>query len=291
VVAEKLLTRGHEVYGLARHAVEEAKLTERGVRPVRGDLQDGASLARGANEVDGVIHTAFIHDFSHYGGAVRTDRAANAAFLEALGGTDKPFVATSGSAFLGDTGDAPADEDYHADRNSPFYSRAEAEAEVLAMAGSGVRSAVVRLPLFVYGRGGSAFVPYLIKTAKDAGASRYVGEGDQKVSAVHVEDAAQVFVLALEKAAPGALFNVAAETTTNWDLAAAVAVLAGVKTESVPPAEAAKVFGPMTGFLTINNQLSAERVRRELNWRPRFEKGITRDIESGSYRASVAVNG
>lgn len=283
VVAEKLLENGHQVSGLARNEAAEAKLRERSVAPLRGDLKNVESLMRGARDADGVIHTAFIHDFSDYDGAVRTDRAANAAFLEAISGTNKPFVATTGSAFLGDTGNAAADETFPIDTNSPFRSRAEAEREVLEMAKSGVRSAIVRLPLFVFGRGGSSFVPYLIRTAKEAGVSRYVEEGNQRVSAVHVEDAAQVYVSALQKAVAGSLYNVAAETVTNKDIAEAVAKLVGVETENITLAEAQENFGPMTGFLSINNQLSAVKAERELGWRPRARVSILQDIEGGSY--------
>ncbi len=283
VVAEKLIEAGHEVLGLARNEAAEAKLKEKGVTPLRGDLTDVESLKKGASEADAVIHTAFVHDFSNYKGAVMTDRTANAAFLEVLRGTNKPFVATTGSGFLGDTGNEPAGESFPVDKNSPFYARAESEAEVLEMAKEGVRSSIVRLPLFVYGRGGSSFVPFLIQQAKQNRVSHFVKGGEQKVSAVHVDNAAEVYVLALEKASAGSLFNVATESVTNRQLAKAVAKLLNIETENLTLAESNEKFGAMTGFLSINNALCAQKSVDELGWQPKEKLGILEEIKNGSY--------
>jgi len=284
VVAEKLTSKGHKVTGLARNDAAEAKLRERGIEPLRGDLKDVESLKRGASEADAVIHTAFNHDFSDYEGAVKTENTAIAAFAEALANTNKPFIATSGAAFLGDTKEVEADEDFPYDRNSPFLSRAESEQDALKMSQKGVRSIVLRLPLFVYGRGGSSFAPIMIGQAKSSGAANYVGAGNEKVSAVHVEDAADLYVLALVTSTAKGLYNVAAETVSLRELNEAIARLLNVKAKSISTEEAQKQFGAMFGFLSINNQLSSEKARRELGWKIRVNTTITDDIENGSYR-------
>lgn len=284
VVAEKLKGKGHRVLGLARNEAAETKLREKNIEPLRGDLKDVMSLKRGAGESDAVIHTAFIHDFSDYEGAVRTETAAIAAFAEALANTNRPFIATSGAAFLGDTKGNEADEDYPYDRNSPFISRAASEQDALKMSQKGIRSVVLRLPLFVYGRGGSSFAPVMIWQAKAAGAANYVGGGAEKVSAIHVEDAADLYVLALEISTAKNLYNVSAETVSLRDLNEAIARLLNVKAKSISMEEAKKQFGALTGFLTINNQLSAQKARRELGWKPKANTTITDDIENGSYR-------
>ncbi len=165
VVAEKLTSKGHKVTGLARNDAAEAKLRERRIEPLRGDLKDVESLKRGATESEATIHTAFIHDFSDYDGAVKTENAAIAAFAEALANTNKPFIATSGAAFLGDTKEVEADEDFPYDQNSPFSSRAESDEDALKMAQEGVRSIVLRFPM-VYGRGGSSGMQILLEQAK-----------------------------------------------------------------------------------------------------------------------------
>jgi nucleoside-diphosphate-sugar epimerase len=284
VIAEKLQNKNHEIVGLARGDESEAKLREKGIEPLRGDLKDAESLKRGAREADAVIHTAFIHDFGGYDSAVETDRAATRAFGEALAGTDKPFITTTGAAFLGDTGDTVADEDFPYDRNSPFFARAEAEQDALALARKGIRSIVVRLPLFVYGRAGSSFVPFLINQAREKGTANYIESGGKRVSAVHVEDAAQFYVLALETSTAKGLYNVAAETVSFRDLSEAIARLLGVKTKSISTEEAKTEFGALFGFLSISNQLDASRASNELGWRTSSGRTILDDIENGSYR-------
>lgn len=284
VVAEKLIERGHKVLGLARNEASDAKIEAKGMTPFRGDLKDIESLKTGAKESDAVIHTAFIHDFSDYAGAVKTESAAIAAFSEVLAGTNKPFMATSGSAFLGDTKDVIADEDYGYDYKSPFISRSETEQDALQMSSKGIRSIVLRLPLFVYGRGGSSFVPYLIEQAKQMESANYIGTGAEKVSAVHVEDAASLYVAALETSTAKRLYNVATEAVTLKEISEAIARLLNVKAQSISLDEAQKQFGSMFGFLSINNQLSAEKARRETGWRANVNTTITDDIENGSYR-------
>ncbi len=284
VVAEKLLEKGHAILGLARNEASEAKLKERGITPLRGDLQDFESVKKGANEAAAVIHTAFSHNFSDYTNAVKLDGKAVAAFAESLAYTNKPFITTSTSSFLGDTKGNSAGEDYPFDQNSPRLPRGEVEQNALALLQKGIRSVVLRLPLFVYGRGGSSFVPFMIRQAKDTGAANYVESGAERVSAVHVEDAADLYVLALETGTAKGLFNVSSEAVSMKDLNEAIARLLNVKAGSISIKKAKEKFGKMFDFLSINNQLSPEKARRELGWQPKFEKGILDDIENGSYR-------
>jgi nucleoside-diphosphate-sugar epimerase len=284
VVAEKLKGKGHEIVGLARNDESEAKLRERKIEPWRGDLKDLESLKRGASEADAVVHTAFIHDFGGYASAVESDRAATAAFAEVLTHTNKPFIATTGAAFLGDTGERMADENYPADRNSPFFSRAEAEQDALVLSQKNIRSIVIRLPLFVYGRAGSSFVPFLINQAKEKGTANYIETGEKKVSALHVEDAADLYALALETGTAKGLYNAAAESVSFRDLSEAIARLLGIRTKSITAEQAREEFGALYGFLSISNQLDAGKARRELGWSPKDFHSITDDIENGSYR-------
>ena len=284
VVADKLQNKGYEIVGLARSEESEAKLHEKNIEPLRGGLKDVESLKKGARAADAVIHTAFIHDFSDLDGAVETDRAATAAFSEALAGTDKAFISTTGSAFLGDTGETLADEDFPYDRNSPFFSRSEAEQDALALARKGVRSIVLRLPPFVYGRSGSAFVPFLINQARENGAANYIESGAKKVSAVHVEDAADLYLLALETSTAKGLYNVAAENVSFRALSESVARLLDVRAKSISTEDAKRQFGALFGFLSISNQIDAGKAQTELNWRINSGRTILDDIENGSYR-------
>lgn len=283
-VAEKLTAKGHVVLGLARNERAEARLRERGIEPLRGDLTDTESLRRGAHEADAVVHTAFGHDFENFDRMVQNDRDATSAFVAEMANTDKPLVATSAPAFLGDTGAAEADESYPVDESSYFASRAEAEQDILRANERGVRAVALRLPFYVYGRAGSTFLPVLIPTAKRAGVAYYVGDGEQRVSTTHVEDAADLYVSALENERARGLYNVAAESVTNKQIAEAIARLVGVEARCISVEEAQEQFGALAGFLAINNQLSADKARRELDWRPRASISILEDIEHGSYR-------
>jgi nucleoside-diphosphate-sugar epimerase len=284
VVAEKLLGKGYEVLGLARNEAAEAKLNEKKIRFLRGDLVDVEVSKHGASEADAVIHTAFSHNFSDYTDAVKLDRKVIAAFAEALAQTNKPFIVTSSSAILGDTRGSEADEDYPFDQNSSRLLRGETEWDVLRLPQKGIRSIVLRLPLFVYGRGGSSFVPFMIRQAKDAEMANYIESGEQRVSAVHVEDVADLYVLALETSTAKGLYNVAAEDVLMKDLNEAIARLLNIKSRSISAEEAKEKFGKMFDFLSINNQLSAGKVRRELGWKANANKTILDDIENGSYR-------
>lgn len=284
-VAEKLIEAGHIVRGLSRNEDSDARLRERGITPVRGDLTDPAALAAEARTADGVVHTAFVHNFGNYNGAVETDRAVTAALAEALAGSEKPYVATSGTGFLGETGPTPVDESFPPNPESPFRHRAVSEGEALKTAKHGVRSVVIRLPLYVYGRGGSSFVPTQLTAAHRDGIARYIGEGGNRLSAVHVEDAARLFVLALEKAPAGSLYHGSTEfDITGRQLAEAVAANLKVPVESVTRERATEIFGPvMVEFFAMNNQTSSEKAVRELGWTRLSTTNLLDDIAAGSY--------
>ena len=64
-VVEELIHAGHQVLGLTRSDVGAATLAAQGAEVHRGSLDDLDSLRSGAHQADGVIHTAFNHDFSN----------------------------------------------------------------------------------------------------------------------------------------------------------------------------------------------------------------------------------
>ena len=154
----------------------------------------------------------------------------------------------------------------------------------LQLSSKGIRPIVLRLPLFVYGRSGSSFLPFVINQAKAENSANYVESGEQKVSAVHVEDAADLYILALETSTAKGLYNVSAETVSMKEMSEAIARLLDIKTKSIRAEKAREQFGKMFEFLSINNQLSAEKARRELRWSPADYHSILDEIENGSYR-------
>ena len=284
VVAEKLKGRGYKVSALVRNEISEAKLRGKNIEAVRGELADFDVLKTAAREADAVIHTAFSHNFDDYDDAVKLDREVIKTFGEALANSNKPLIVSSSSAILGDTRSNEADEDYPFAETSSRRLRGEAERDVLQLSSKGIRPVVLRLPLFVYGRSGSSFVPFVINQAKQNGAANYIESGEQRVSAVHVEDAADLYLLTLETSTAKGLYNVSAETVSMKELNESVARLLDIKAKNIPAEKAREQFGKMFEFLSINNQLSAEKAKTDLRWSPADYRSILDEIENGSYR-------
>ncbi len=189
VVAQKLQESGHKVIGLARNDTAIAKLQEHNIEPYLGDLSEPENLIRIAREVDGVIHTAFNHDFSNFAKAVQIERNIVAAFTDALEDSGKPLITSQGTAYLGDTGNLLANEETPystASDFSVFAMRAKAEQEALGAAQRGIRSIALRLPHFVYGRAGSVFVPFLLQAARQTGVAHYIGAGENKLVVINM---------------------------------------------------------------------------------------------------------
>ena len=199
-IAEALRKAGHTVDGLARSQNKAKQLEARGIHPVLGDLLKPETLAEAARSADGVIHTANTNDAD----APRTDRAASQAILEALKGSEKQFVYSSGVWVLGSTGQQVADEQSPMNPPALVAHRFGLEREVLAYKNQGVRPIVIR-PAAVYGRGGG-LLNMLVDSARQSGAARFVGNGENYWPFVDVDDLAQLYVLALEKAPAGSLY-------------------------------------------------------------------------------------
>jgi nucleoside-diphosphate-sugar epimerase len=280
-IVRELLAAGHEVLGLARSDAAADTLARLGVEAHRGELSDTDSLAAGAQACEGVIHTAFIHDFSAYAAAAETDRRAVEALARALEGSRKPFVLTSGTALLapgriGTEEDAP-------DPMSAAGLRAASEATALAPASRGVRASVVRLPPSVHGTGDHGFVPALIDIARRTGVSAFIDDGANRWPAVHRLDAAHLFRLALEKAAPRSrLHGVAEEGVTLYAIAQAIGAGLGVPMRSLAKEEARTHFDWLAGFVAIDNPTSSALTREALGWCPK-ESGLLTDIKESGY--------
>lgn len=281
VVAE-LLAAGHEVVGLARSDRSAAALTAAGAGVHRGSLEELDGLRRGAAEADGVIHLAFGHDFSDYAGAVATDLRAVEAMGDALGGSGRPFVITSGTLMLASAvAGSPGTEDEAA---APASPRGEAENAAVALAARGVRSSVVRLAPSVHGPSDRhGFVPRLIGMARDKGVSAYVEDGATRWPAVHTLDAARLFRLALEAAPAGSrLHGVGDEGIPFREIAEAIGRGLDVPVKSVPREAAQEHLGFLSGFATLDNPTSNARTRELLGWRPEHP-ALLQDLAEGHY--------
>jgi nucleoside-diphosphate-sugar epimerase len=279
-IVQELLSAGHEVLGLARSDAAADTLARLGVQAHHGELADTAGLARAAKACDGVIHTAFIHDFAAHAIAAETDRQAVTAMLGALEGSGKPLVATSVTVLLAHA--HPATEDVPVPEASP-NPRAKAEAMVLAAAGRGVRASVVRLPPSVHGAGDYGFVPMLMRIARSKGVSAYIGEGRNRWPAVNRLDAARLVQRAVDKAPPGSVLHAVAEDgIATRDIAAALGSYLGVPVESVPAERAQSHFGWLGAFFGADAPASSARTRGLLGWEPTHPT-LLEDIAAGHY--------
>jgi nucleoside-diphosphate-sugar epimerase len=281
-VVQDLLGAGHEVLGLARSDAGAAALAQTGAGVLRGSLDDLDVLRRGAREADGVIHTAFNHDFSKFAEHCEQDRRAIEALGDALSGSERPLVVTAGIALL--TQGRPALEDDLAPPAGPAYPRAS-EQTALALAERGVHACVVRLPPSVHGEGEHGFVPMLIDIARERGVSAYIdgGEGGRRWSAVHRRDAARAFRLALERGVRGGRYHaIAEEAVLLRDVAAVIARRLGVPLEPRSPEQADEAFGWFASFAGLEMTGSSARTCVELQWAPR-EIELLADIDSDRY--------
>jgi nucleoside-diphosphate-sugar epimerase len=277
VVAE-LINAGHQVLGLARSDAGAKSLAAAGAAVHRGSLEDLESLRSGAAVADGVIHTAFIHDFSNYAPAAETDRRAVETLGAALAGSDRPFVVTSGTLILQRQGPLAMEED----APDPSFPRKSEEA-VLAVASKGVRVSTLRLSPSVHGKGDHGFVPALINIARNKGVSAYPGDGLNRWPAVHRLDAARLYRLSLEKGSAGAKFHgVADEGVPFRDIAGVIGRHLGVPVVSKSPEEVAGHFGWLAHFVAMDCPASSAQTQQQIGWRA-VQPGLIADLDDAHY--------
>jgi len=277
-VVSELMRADHQVLGLARSDQGAASLSAAGAEVLRGSLEDLDSLRSGAAKSDGVIHTAFIHDFLNYAASAEADTRAIETLGKALAGTGRPFVVTSGTLLLRRQGTLALEKD-ESDPNFPRKS----EAAGLALASQGVRVSVLRLPPSVHGDGDHGFIPRLIAIAREKGASAYVGDGLNHWPAVHRLDAARLYRLALEKGSAGSRYHgVADQGVLFRDIARMIGRRLNVPLVSKSPEEAAEHFGWISHFASIDCPASSAQTQEELGWRPTHASLIS-DIDRPAY--------
>ncbi|WP_102126489.1 SDR family oxidoreductase [Deinococcus planocerae] len=272
-VVQELLGAGHEVLGLARGDASADRLRQQGVEVQRGDLADPESLAAGARQSEGVVHTAYTHDFSDMVGAAATDLTAVRALVSALEGTGHPLIISSGMAGrtehdAGDPGAMP---------------RLQSEVAALAAAERGVRGVVMRYPPTVHGPGDHGLVAQLITIAQQQGVSAYIGDGQGRWPAVHRLDAARAVRLALEGGQAGARYHaVAEEGVPTREIASAIGRQLNLPVVSKSPEEAQAHFGWLGAFFGRDLPTSSTWTREGLGWQP-THPGLIADLDEGHY--------
>jgi nucleoside-diphosphate-sugar epimerase len=281
-VARRLAAAGHDVAGLARSDASAAKLADMGYQAIHGDLEDTASIANAVRGVDAVVHAASPNDQN----SAAYDVSATRAMIGALRGTSKRFLYTSGCFLYGATGDTPAAEDSPLKPLELVRFRQALEAEILSAAAEGVHAIIVR-PAWVYGdHAWTTMMMY--RSAQEHGAARYVGNGQNRWTCVHVDDLADLYLLALEKAPAASIFNGAhGPAIPLIEIARAASEGAGTEGRMAewPLDEARQALGSFADAIACDQLVSGELAERELGWRPHRHSIVD---ELRSYAAAAA---
>lgn len=266
LVTRELLEAGHQVVGLARSDASANALATIGAEVQRGALDDLDSLRAAASAADGVIHLAFVHDFSNFGSGLTTDLHAVETMGAALEGSGKPFVITA-------------------------HMNGEASDNVVTgLAERGVRTAIAQLAPSVHGPADHhGFVPALISIAREKGVSAYVGDGGNRWPAVHELDAARLYRLALEAVPAGSrALGVGDEGVPFRDIAEVIGRHLNLPVVSIAHDEAAAHFGWLGAIAAadiaywFDNPTATALTRERLGWRP-VHLGLIADLEEGHY--------
>jgi nucleoside-diphosphate-sugar epimerase len=278
-LVRELIDAGHQVLGLARSDAGAQSLVAAGAQVQRGDLDDLDSLRSGAAQSDGVIHTAFKHDWSKFAESCETDKRAIEALGSALEGSHRPLLVTGGAAAL--VQGRPATEEDPAIPPSDSLPRVS-EPAGLSFVERGVNAAVVRLPQ-VHNTVKQGLITYLVTLAREKGVSAYIGEGLNRWAAAHVLDVARLYRLALEKCEAGARYNaIAEEGVALRDIAEVIGRGLKVPVVSKSPEEAPAHFGFLAMFAGRDLIVSSKLTQERLGWRP-TGPGLIADLEQMRY--------
>lgn len=275
-VVKELIAAGHQVQGLARSQEKAAALAASGADVLLGSLQDLESLKRAAAGSDGVIHTAFNHDFSRYVANCEDDRRVIAALGSALAGSDRPLIVTSGTGMVDGRSGRPSTED-DAAASSKVVPRAASEEAAADVSEKGGNVSVVRLPQ-VHDTTRQGLVTFAIAIAREKGVFAYVGDGQNRWPAAHVLDTARLYRLALERAERGATYHAVAEQGVPVrNIAEVLGRRLKLPVKSIAPEEAEASFGWLAAFIGRDAPASSELTRTRLQWRPK-ERGLLADL-------------
>lgn len=290
-VVKELLSAGHQVLGLARSEQSAKIVKDLGAEVHQGDITDSSCLPPAAKICDGVIHLAHLIDPGPFTpqtlpDSMAVDRRTIAVLGEALTGTNKPLIGTTGVAVL--TPNRIGTENDPGDPSSAGGFRVPSENDVLAFGSRGVRASVVRLAPSVHSpEDYKGFIPMLIDVARKKGKSAYIGEGLNRWTAIHRLDAASLYRLVLEKGEAGAKYlGVGDEGTQTRKIAETIGRKLNLPVASISPEEATEHFGPFLGFLfAVDNPASNKITREKLGWNPKH-LGLIADLEEDHYFAN-----
>lgn len=279
-IVPDLIKAGHQVLGLTRSDAGAEALRAAGAEVHRGTLEDPATLRSGAEKADGVIHCAFDHDFSNFVANCEKDRRVIEAMGEALKGSDRPLVITSGTGMGAPAHGELAREDvFNPEHPNP---RRITEITGVAVAETGVNVSVVRLPQ-VHDPVRQGLISPLVDISRAKGVVAYVGDGLNRWPAGHVTDVARLYRLALERRESGARYHaVAEEGITAKAISEVLARGLKLPVVSLSPDEAGTHFGWMGAFMGLDMPASSAWTQKTLDWHP-TGPGLISDLEAITY--------
>jgi nucleoside-diphosphate-sugar epimerase len=283
-VAAHLAAAGHQVTGLVRSPEKADSVRAYSIEPLLGTLDDTEILSRAAQAADVVVNAA---NADHRGSVV--------ALLEAIAGSAKPLIHTSGSSIVGtrargERSDAVFDEDTPITPSPARVARVALNELILSYRDRACRPVII-CPSLIYGVGhgagpDSVQVPLLIKLAKKRGNAAHAGPGENVWSNVHIDDLVPLYALAIDKAPAGAFYFAENGENSMREVCEAINRMFGF---AGPPtamsmAEAAAEWGEGTAEDTMasNSRVRAKRAR-QLGWEPKA-RGLIQEIEQGCYR-------
>lgn len=281
-IVKELIGAGHQVLGLTRSDAGANALIAAGAQVHHGTLEDLESLRSGVAACDGVIHTAFIHDFSKFQQNCETDRHVIAAMASVLAGTNRPLIVTSGTGLGSYAPGEVAVEDNVATSKTTHHPRVASEEAAATAAAQGVNVSIMRLPPSVHDKGDHGFVPMLINLAREKGVSACVGEGANRWPAVHRLDAAHLYRLVLEKGVAGTYHALGDTGIPTRGIAETIGRHLNLPVVSLSPEEAAAHFGWIAGFFGSDVPASAQLTTDRTGWQP-THPGLIEDLEQGHY--------
>lgn len=277
----ELLRAGHQVIGLTRSDDGLQAIEKAGGEGLRGDVNDLEGLRKAVEQSEGVIHTAFNHDFSKFMESCEQDRKAITAMGEALAGSSRPMVITSSIGSSNTVpGTLPSEDNPTA--SSKVFPRAASDEAASALADRGVNVSIMRNPQ-IHDTVKQGLVSDLIKLARLKGRAAYVGDGSNRWSATHISDAVHVYRLALEKAQIGSKYHaVAEEGIAMREIAEVIANGLNVPSVSISEAEAPDHFGWLIKFAGRELTASGKLTRERLSWTP-TGTGLLADLRAMKY--------
>lgn len=282
-VAAKLVAAGHEVIGLSRSDAADEMIRKIGATPLRGSLDDRDILQAAARDADMVVNSAH---------ADHVDAAE--ALLEALAGSGKKFVHTSGSSLVGQRtqgklSDEIFDEDTPVSPSPARLARVALNKLILASAGNGVHPIII-CPSLIYGLGlgadlHSMQVPWMIELARKYGVGKHIGAGTNVWSNVHMSDLVDLYLLVIEKAPVGGFYYAENGEMSMRELAESISRMLGfggkAETISMADAEAEWGEGPANDTMASNSRVRGVK-GRTLGWAPSAQS-LLDEVEKGCY--------